>query len=122
MESMEWFTFRAACDGTLWTVFLADKISRRGTGCRRGETLHGVTDFERRAIFIRAASDEHTQNETMFHEMMHVAYGPARVGRDNKEHERQVGLMSPGLYAMAKQRGMRWPRRPNGWRTLITEE
>lgn len=123
MESMEWFSFRAGCDGTVWTVYLVDKVPTAGTPYRRGDLLHGLTDFTARSVLIRAADDEEEQNETVLHELMRVSYGPTRGLRQYRAHEHQVHTMSPALYATLRHlRAIRWPRRPNGWRSLITEE
>lgn len=119
MQSMEWFSFRATCDGAIWTVYLVDRVPHHGTGLGHG-WLRGLTDYNARSVFICANEEKESQDETLFHELMHVAHGPKGGGA---YHERQVQRMSPGLYAMLRALGLpSWPRRPNGWRSLITEE
>jgi hypothetical protein len=125
VRGMWWFDFKVPRVGgdqypvykDSWHVYLVDRVPVSGTGYGPWAQLDGVTDFKLQNILVCAKREIPIQNETVFHELMHVSYGPK--GALTKEHERQVGRMSPVLYATLKQLCMAsWPRRPRGWQCL----
>lgn len=111
-DALFWFDFKDA-HRKWWHVYLASPelvpMFRDGT--------YGVTFFKSREIFINVTHTLRDQDETLMHELLHVAFGEDSVVSHATE-EKAVSAVSPALYPVLAQFALSWPERPRGYDTL----
>jgi hypothetical protein len=113
-----WFRFRGHGE-VVWTVYLtARDISPEFEEFeqRTGDAASGFTLWERPEILIDAGSDTWDQEDTVLHEMCHVALRAAKISLFIEEEF--ISFLTPKLLPILRQEGLKIPKRPPGYLAL----
>lgn len=101
-----WFRVRDGRRAT-WSVYFADLPS-----------LAGLCRYDKRTIFVDIKPPALEQDETLLHELLHCAFGFARLNVTRRREELHIRRLSPQLYPLLRRLGLRWPARPDGYRAM----
>ena len=109
---MLWWKFRDH-GKRQWSVFLVDKLNDEETGA----ALWGLTDFEKRHVYILATQPHNQLADTTIHELMHVSAGvDMRSEIEHAAEENFIQRASVGLWRIMSGLGMRLPPFPEGFK------
>lgn len=90
-----------------WTVYLA----RHGAvPDLLAADERGTTWPDAREVYIDRDESEDVQDETLLHELMHVA--AVDTAMDDDAEETACRAISPHLLPVLRARGLHWPKRP----------
>lgn len=71
----------------------------------------GLTDYDHKHVVIDVQHPLADHDETVLHELMHVALMEAPISCASEEVF--ISHLSPKLWPMLKQFGLKWPERPD---------
>lgn len=112
-----WFRFRGT-SGQRWTVLLVTPTLMASCLPRGDSRVVGLTIVSADGLYlvlVDASQPRREQDETLHHELMHVAATESDERLTMAHEERAVSAISPRLHATLRGvGGLRWPRRPNG--------
>ena len=116
---MCWYTFRGTRD-YVWSVLFATPALLAACVDPGDAPVRGLTVAHPKAglylVLVDADQSRADQDETLHHELMHVAAHESDDNLADDEEERVIRAVSPRLLCLFQHTArLRWPRRPRGF-------
>lgn len=119
-HALLWYRFRGTREYA-WTVLLVTPPLLASCVAADHLPIRGLTIFTEglHLVLIDASQSRADQDETLHHELMHVAAHESDDTLPDAAEERAIRAMSPRLLPIFQSTaGLRWPRRPRGVRAF----
>lgn len=117
-QPLLWCTTVAA-DGNAWPIFLhvPELSPSLRAVARKGDdgSVMGVADFDRRIVVVNVRLPEHAQDETLLHELGHVALSVREPRMGVPAQHRVLNPLDTPLCALLRAAGVRFPPRPRAY-------
>lgn len=126
-HALRWYRFRGT-RSYVWTVLLVTPQLLASCLAPSHAPVRGLTianpdasnpDASLYLVLVDASQSRADQDETLHHELMHVAAHESDDVLHDAAEERAIRAMSPRLLPIFQNTaGLRWPRRPRGVRAF----